>query len=71
MTVNQQQVKSHESDGQLTGEQLCYHRNGAIKSRELIDNGLSACRIVYDESGNRLSSSPTNCGAPATAAAGQ
>ncbi|AZD52277.1 hypothetical protein C4K19_0461 [Pseudomonas chlororaphis subsp. aurantiaca] len=71
MTINQQQVKSHESDGQLTGEQLCYHRNGAIKSRELIDNGLSACRIVYDESGKRLSSSPTDCGAPATAAAGQ
>ncbi|MGY1451295.1 hypothetical protein ACW582_29555 [Pseudomonas chlororaphis] len=71
MTINQQQVKSHESNGQLVGEQLCYHRNGAVKSRELIDNGLSACRIVYDESGQRLSSSPTGCAAPATAAAGQ
>ncbi|MEK1914017.1 MAG: hypothetical protein AAAB21_28055 [Pseudomonas chlororaphis] len=70
MTVNQQRLKNH-GQAKLTGEQLCYHRNGAIKSRELIDNGLSACRIVYDESGKQLSSSPTGCGAPATAAAGQ
>ncbi|MGE7960404.1 hypothetical protein ACQKQA_28380 [Pseudomonas sp. NPDC089530] len=71
MTVNQQQVKSHESDGQLTGEQRCYHRNGAIKSRERLENGLSACRIVYDENGKRVSSSPTGCDATATAAASQ
>lgn len=62
MTVNQQRLKNH-GQAKLAGEQLCYHRNGAIKSRELIDNGLSACRIVYDESGQRLSSSPTGCGA--------
>lgn len=70
MTINQQRLKNHDR-AKLAGEQLCYHRNGAIKSRELLDNGLSACRLVYDENGTQTASSPTGCGAPATAAASQ
>lgn len=64
MTINQQQVKSYEYGGNLTGEQLCYHRNGVVKSRAFYDNGPVGCTTQYDESGQQTYPGPEGCPKP-------
>lgn len=64
MTVNQQQVKSYEYGGDLAGEQLCYYRNGVVKSRAFYDKGPVGCTIQYDETGKQTYPGPEGCPSP-------
>ncbi|MEX5684354.1 toxin-antitoxin system YwqK family antitoxin [Pseudomonas silesiensis] len=64
MTINQQQIKNHEYGPILTGEQLCYHRNGVVKSRAFYDKGLVGCTTQYDETGQQTYPGPEGCPKP-------
>lgn len=64
-TINQQQVKTYYHAGDLTGEQLCYHRNGVVKSRAFYDKGPVGCTLQYDESGQQTYPGPEGCPKPA------
>lgn len=67
MTVNQQQFKNYEWGGDLTGEQLCYHRNGVVKSRAFYDKGPVGCTVLYDETGQQTFPGPEGCPKPPAA----
>ena len=67
MTVNQQKFKNYEWGGDLTGEQLCYHRNGVVKSRAFYDKGPVGCTVLYDETGQQTFPGPEGCPKPPAA----
>ncbi|MFJ2467066.1 hypothetical protein [Pseudomonas sp. NPDC087615] len=64
LKINQRQVKTYEHAGDLTGEQLCYHRNGVVKSRAFYDKGPVGCTTQYDETGKQTYPGPEGCPKP-------
>ncbi|WP_426201836.1 hypothetical protein [Pseudomonas sp. TWP3-1] len=64
LNINQRQVKTYEHAGYLTGEQLCYHRNGVVKSRAFYDKGPVGCTVLYNETGQQTYPSPEGCPKP-------
>lgn len=64
LNINQQQVKTYWHAGYLSGEQLCYHRNGVVKSRAFYDNGPVGCTTQYDETGQQTYPGPEGCPKP-------
>lgn len=70
MTINQQKFKNY-NQAVLSGEQLCYHPNGVIKSRDFFDKGPTGCKTLYDDTGQQTFPGPAGCRKPTPTEAAQ